>query len=242
VLETPMEPAVSGALTKLQARQDARVAQVMTSFAPGANGRTALVASWRPVPGFRDRPERLEVEARGADGAALAAGEATLATDGTGAVRLEVPAGEATLRFTAHGASGDIVDRWDEPVKVPDLSGRTFDLASPQFLRALNTAAFQALRKGGGGTPSPDREFRASDLIVVRTAVATGDGPDAKVQAEVLTREGKPLAAWPASTVGGEHQVELPVRSLALGEYVLRFTATRGDETAMSTAGFAIVR
>ena len=43
--------------------------------------------------------------------------------------------------------------------------------------------------------------------------------------AEVLTRQGKPLAKWPATCIAGQHQVELPVRSLALGEYVLRFTA-----------------
>ena len=34
----PLEPAVSGALTKLQARQDDRVAHVTTGFAPGADG------------------------------------------------------------------------------------------------------------------------------------------------------------------------------------------------------------
>ncbi len=37
--------------------------------------------------------------------------------------------------------------------------------------------------------------------------------------------------------------MELPVRSLALGEYVLRFTAQRsGDASAVTTAAFAIVR
>ena len=62
---------------------------------------------------------------------------------------------------------------------------------------------FQALRKGQPGTPSPDREFRTSDLIVVRAAVAgSGDG-NPQVTAEVLTRQGKPLAKWPASLVAG---------------------------------------
>ena len=238
-----IEPAVSGALTRLQASRDDRVAHVTTGFGRGTDGATTLVALWKPVPGFRDRPERLHVEARSADGATLGTADGTLAADGTGTARVEVPAGEVTVRFTAHSASGEVVDRWEEPVTVPDLSGRTFALATPMFLRARTVLDYQALRRGVDGGLSPDREFRTTDLLVVRTAVAIGDGPAAVVTAEVLTRQGKPLASWPARlTFDGQHQVELPVRALALGEYVLRFTATRGDESAVATAAFAIVR
>jgi len=237
----PVEPAVSGALTRLQARQDDRVVHVTTAFAPGSAEATALLALWKPVAGFRDRPERLHVEARGADGAVLGIGEGVLTADGTGTTRVEVPAGDVTLRFTAHGASGEVVDRWESALTVPDLSGRTLAIGTPAFVRARTTAAFQALRKGGNGTPSPDQAFRTTDLVVVRAAVAAAEAP-VTVTAEVLTRQGKPLATWPAAAIGGQHQVELPVRALALGEYVLRFTATRGDESAVATAGFAIVR
>jgi VWFA-related protein len=237
-----MEPAVSGALTKLQARQDDRVAHVTTGFGPGEDGKTALVAMWKPVSGFRDRPARLHLEARGADGAVLGSGEGTLAEDGAGTARVDVPAGELTVRFTAHGESGEVVDRWEEPVTVPDLSGSAFALSTPMFVRARTTVAFQALRKGGAGTPSPDREFRTTDLVVVRAAVASATPSPASVNAELLTRQGKPLASWPAILIGGQHQVELPVRSLALGEYVLRLNATSGGASAEATAAFAIVR
>lgn len=238
----PLEPGVSGALTQLQARQDDRVAHVTTGFGPGADGKTALLAMWKPVPGFRDRPSRLHVEVRGAGGAVLGSGEGTLSDDGTGTTRIDVPAGDLTLRFTAHGDSGDVVDRWEAPVTVPDLSGSALALSTPMFVRARTTAAFQALRKGGPGTPIPDREFRTSDLVVVRATVAwAGDSP-ATVNAELLTRQGKPLASWPAPVVAGQHQVELPVRSLALGEYVLRFSTANGTESAEATAAFAIVR
>ena len=238
----PMEPAVSGALTRLQARQDDRVAHVTTGFGPGADGKTALLALWKPVSGFRDRPARLHLEARGADGAVLGTGDGLLGEDGTGTARMEVPAGELTVRFTAHGESGEVVDRWEEPVTVPDLSGTTLALSTPMFVRARTTAAFQALRKGGTGAPSPDREFRTTDLVVVRTAVSgAGDSP-ATVNAAVLTRQGKPLASWPASFVAGHLQVELPLRSLALGEYVLRFSTSHGTESAESNTAFAIVR
>jgi VWFA-related protein len=238
----PMEPAVSGALTQLQARQDDRVAHVTTGFGPGHDGKTALVAMWKPVAGFRDRPARLHVEARGADGTVLGTVESTLAEDGAGTARVDVPAGALTVRFTAHGESGDVVDRWEEPVTVPDLSGSAFALSTPMFVRARTTAAFQALRKGAAGAPSPDREFRTSDLVVVRAAVASAAAAPATVNAALLTRQGKPLASWPALLIGGQHQVELPVRSLALGEYVLRFSATSGSESAEATAAFAIVR
>ena len=74
-----IEPAVSGALTKLQARQDDRVAHVITGLRAAApTARRTLVALWKPVPGFRDRPERLHIEARSADGATLGTADGTL--------------------------------------------------------------------------------------------------------------------------------------------------------------------
>ncbi len=68
------------------------------------------------------------------------------------------------------------------------------------------------------------------------------DSSPSTIAAEVLTREGKALATLPATLSNGQYQVDLPLRSLALGEYVLRFTARRGETSAMSTAGFAIIR
>ncbi len=159
----PLEPAVSGALTKLQSRQDDRVAHVTTGFAPGADGRTTLMAIWKPVAGFRDRPEQLAIEARSDSGATLGTGDGALGDDGTGVARVEVPAGDITLRYSARGASGEVVDRWEEVINVPDLSGATFAIASPTFIRGRTTVGFQALRKGQPGAPSPDREFRTSD-------------------------------------------------------------------------------
>ena len=238
-----VEPAVRGALTTLQSRQDDRVAHVSTGFAPGDDGRVRLIATWRPVAGLKDRPERLRIEARTRGGAALGAADAALGSDGTGLVHLDVPPGELVVRFSVANAAGEVVDRWESPVTVPDLSGTTLALSTPMFVRARTTAAYQALRRGEVGTPSPDREFRTTDLVVVRTVVADapGNAPPA-VTAEVLTRQGKVLAALPATAVTATHQIDLPLRSLALGEYVLRFTATRGDTAASTTAAFAIVR
>jgi hypothetical protein len=239
---TPLEPAVSTALTSLQARKENRVAHVETGFAPGANGTVRFTATWRPVPGFKDRPERLRVEIRDAAGAAIASSEAELAADGTGVLHVDVPVGQVVVRYSASGASGDVVDRWEAPLTVPDLSGATLAVGTPEFLRARTTAAFQALRRGEPGVPSPDREFRPTDMIVVRASVAHTDGSAATVVAELLTREGKALASLPAVEAGGQHQIELPVRSLALGEYVLRFTATQAGHSASATTGFALVR
>ena len=242
VAAEPLEPAVSSALTNLQSRRENRVAQVETGFAPGSNGAVRLSATWRPVPGFKDRPERLKVDVRDERGGPIAEAEDALGAEGTGVVHVDVPPGAVLVRFSAASTSGDVVDRWEVPVTVPDLSGATLAVATPVFVRARTTAAFQALRRGEAGTPSPDREFRPTDFIVVRTTIADNGATPAAVAAEVLTREGKALATLPATLKGGQYQVDLPLRSLALGEYVLRFTATRGEASALNTAGFAIVR
>lgn len=241
VVAAPLEPAVSSALTNLQARREDRVAHVETGFAAGANGAVRLTATWRPVPGFKNRPERLKVDVRDARGGPIADAEQPLSSEGTGVVHVDVPPGAVLVRFSATDAAGEIVDRWEEAVTVPDMSGATLAVATPVFVRARTTAAYQALRRGDAGVPSPDREFRPTDLIVVRTTVPEGDGASA-IAAEVLTREGKALATLPAPIVNGQVQVDLPLRSLAMGQYVLRFTATRGGASATTTAGFAIIR
>lgn len=238
-----VEPAVSTALSSLQARRENRVVHVETGFAPGRDGRMRFTATWRPVPGFKDKPSRLRVEVRdGKGGPAIASAENALAGDGTGVVEVDLPAGDVLVRYSATGESGDIVDRWEDPLTVPDLSGATLAVATPSFVRARTTAAYQALRRGETGLPSPDREFRQTDMIVVRTSVAGDASTPATVEAEVLTREGKSLSKVPATAHGGQYQIELPVRALALGAYVLRFTATHGSSSATATAGFAIVR
>ena len=240
VARPELEPAVSTALTTLQARREDRVVHVETGFAPGTDGRVRLTATWRPVPGFRDKPQRLTVEVRDAAAAPPVAGDSPIGANGSGVLTLDVPPGEALVRYTAFGAGNDVVDRWEAPLVVPDLTGTSLAMGSPAFIRARTTAAFQALRRGEIGTPIPDREFTQSDLIVVRAAVA--GGADAAVTAAVLTREGKPLATLPATAVNGQFQIDLPLRSLALGEYVLRFTAARNGASANATTGFAIVR
>jgi hypothetical protein len=205
-----------------------------------SDGRVRLTATWKPVAGFRDKPQRLTVEVRDAPTAPAVTGDSPIGANGAGIVTLDVPPGEALVRYTAFGADNEVVDRWEAPLVVPDLTGASLAVGSPAFIRARTTAAFQALRRGEAGTPIPDREFTQADLIVVRTAIA--GGADAAVTAAVLTREGKPLATLPATAVNGQFQIDLPLRSLALGEYVLRFTATRGDASANATTGFAIVR
>ena len=243
VLRRELEPAVSGALTTLQSRQDDRVAHVSTGFAPGPNGTVRLTAMWRPVPGFKDRPERLRIEARSDAGVVLGTAEEALGPTGSGVVHVDVPPGALLVRFSVAAPDGGVVDRWEAPLTAPDLSGATLAVATPVFVQARTTAAFQALRRGEPGVPSPDREFRTTDLVVVRAEVAEAAGAVASgVTAEVLTREGKVLAALPAAFTAGRHQIDLPLRSLALGEYVLRFTATGASGAAIATAAFAIVR
>ena len=241
----PLEPAVSGALTKLQSRQDDRVAHVTTGFAPGADGRTTLMAIWKPVARL-PRPSRTAARSKRAATAARRSAPArarwaTTAPAWPGWRCRPATSPSATAR-AAPAARWWIAGR--KSINVPDLSGAIFAIASPTFIRARTTVGFQALRKGQPGAPSPDREFRTSDLFVVRAAVA-GSAARATRQRDRRSADPARQAAGEVagrSLVAGEHQVELPVRALALGEYVLRFTAQRSGESAVTTAAFAIVR
>ena len=106
------------------------------------------------------------------------------------------------------------------------LLGRVHKVVTPASAKPPKKAARIAVLMG---------DPRMSDII---KPGSTWDEDDLHTVNEMK----KVLATLPASSAANEQQVDLPLRSLALGEYVLRFTATRGDSAATTSAAFAIVR
>jgi hypothetical protein len=88
-----------------------------------------------------------------------------------------------------------------------------------------------------------DLRFRRTERIVVE--LSTSLKPDS-VSAEVLDRSGKPLALPAAASLVDKDGAtwvrgELALASLAVGDYVLRLSATRGSDTRQVLAPFKVV-
>ena len=70
--------------------------------------------------------------------------------------------------------------------------------------------------------------------LLVRTALF-GSSADIVVTSRLVSRAGRDLVALPVAPLAsrpGTYQVDLPLSSVAPGEYVIALTAKRGTETA----------
>ena len=110
---------------------------------------------------------------------------------------------------------------------VPDLSAPEVILGTPKVWFARNAREFTALTSGTPPAPSATREFRRTDRLLVRVdAYAPADAPT-KVTAQLLNQQGTKMSEIPvaAPAEGQTHSIDMPLASLAPGQYLLEITA-----------------
>jgi hypothetical protein len=83
--------------------------------------------------------------------------------------------------------------------------------------------------------------------LIVRTTVhAAGRTADdsVTVAARLIDRRGKTIVQLPLTraTPGEGHQLDLPLTSIAPGEFAIAFEAARGDEHAEAMVPFRVIR
>lgn len=269
----PVAADVAQALERLSLQRTERLVRVWTGYGPAPDGRTMVRVTWEPAE-TRDPPKvpvaTVDVRAEAATGELLAEATALVSarrpsdpsagragggveppasatTDGRDAAvgQLALAPGSAVLKFVATDASGEVVDKWDRRVEIPEFGVQRPSLGTPQFTRARSVADLRDLRRGAAGTPVVDRSFRQTDLVVVRLEVPADVITREGCSAELQTRLGQRLSALAVSRVGdrSQLQVELPLRNLALGQYVLRFTSDlEGRGATSQVAAFSVER
>jgi hypothetical protein len=93
-------------------------------------------------------------------------------------------------------------------------------------------------------TPDPPpfagRQFERTDRIVARFGVFGPGASDATVTVTLLSRRGAKLATMPLKTNAGGYELDLPVGSIARGEYVFEILASRGQDQAKALIPFRV--
>ena len=85
-----------------------------------------------------------------------------------------VAPGDFLLRFTARSADGEPLDRWEEPLSVPDLSSVAVALATPKFFIASSVQELRELQAAADPTPRALRTFRQTDRVFIQLEVLCG--------------------------------------------------------------------
>ena len=251
-LEAPApEPAgpsnVDLALSLLAARSNKRLVQTWIGMAKTENGLTRLTFVWRPAPRVpgqrREEPIRISMRASGNGGATffkddVPDGPALLGNNGVvGPARtiFDVEPGPIQLDLSIEGADGGILDNDVQHFVVPDFTGVGVALSSPHVLRARNAFEFRQLRSDPDPIPETARVFRRTDRLLVRfRAYGPGASP-IDVTARLLNRGGASMADLPLqapATADAPYVLDLPLASLAPGEYLIELKAAVGDDSA----------
>lgn len=247
-------PAVARAVASIPSAGGGNRRLVRTWFGtePGGNGEARLTFVWEPIPAppgvTREEPKRVSLVAIEASGEEVFKGTVTpLDEPGvtpSGTVSFAVKPGRLRVRLAIEG-DGDVpLDNEDREVVVPDVTSPDLRLTTPRVFVARNGLEFQQLRKNPAPVPTALREFRRTDRLVVRfDAFGKPTGP-LVLGARLLNRQGQKMVDLPVATPPvdkNSHQVDLPLSSLAAGEYLLEVSAgADGQDAATELVAFRV--
>jgi VWFA-related protein len=237
-------PEVTRALATLAPMTNRRYIRTWIGNDKGQDGRTRVTLLWEPLPPTpgvrRDEPRRVTVLATSPAGDIVYRGRVPteLAAPGNGGiVRFEAPPGKLDVRLTIEGDGTGTLDTEDRELAIPDLSAPEVMLSTPKVWFARNAREFTALTTGLPPAPVAVREFRRTDRLLVRFDAYAPGTSTAKATAQLLNQQGTKMSDVPvaAPTDGSAtHSIDLPLASLAPGQYLLEITATAEGHTPVA--------
>ena len=139
---------------------------------------------------------------------------------------VQVAAGTVQLDFTIQDSTGEMIDREQRTVTVPDLAKTTLALTTPVISRARSAAEFRSLSRIRTGRLCGPRFLPVRSPPGAGRAVWHG-AADAEVTAQLVGPRGTTLAELPihAEGEGGGFRLDLPLSSLATGEFLIAIAA-----------------
>ena len=148
--------------------------------------------------------------------------------------------GTLHLRRSLVDSAGAVADRVDTTLDVPDFAKAPLAIATPILYRARTPIELRSIQSGGA-PPFAGRQFERTDRLVVRFGVFGPSAADATVTATLLNRQGAKLAAMPLrTTAAGAYEIDLPIGSIARGDYVFEIAASHGADQAKTLLSFRV--
>jgi VWFA-related protein len=242
---TPVNVALTTALAALaQSTSNTRAVCIWTGLSRGTGRHTRLTLTWEANPTrVGDKPARLEIQP--VDEAGKATWEAQVIAGAAGEIpmvaQFDLVPGRHRIRFTSLTTAGDIIDRWIQAMTIPSLSNEPLVLSTPRFLRARGMIEFRAIEANPAPAPVAATRFRPSDRVLVEIECQAAAGSSPEIKVELLNARGdllKPLPSPPL--VDGRLRMTLPVGSLAPSTYVLKITASSGEQAVEQWAAFRV--
>jgi VWFA-related protein len=172
---------------------------------------------------------------------AASPGGATVSPPVGGTVSFSAAPGAVELKLSVENEHGQVIDATTESLTVPDYGRTGVSLSTPKVYRARTAREMMLLRNNLDAPPVAMREFNRAERLLIRVDAYAPDGGKPEVTAKLLNRDGHPMADVPVQAVDGKpFQIDLPLASLAPGEYVVELDAKAPSGTAQQMIGFKI--
>lgn len=253
---TPEAPsAVTAALNAIAEPARGRPARFWIGTGRGEGGRTRVTFTWEPVaavPGSRaevEPPARVALTASAPDGRSLfrarvpeepAAGAAAPAGS---SVTFEAPPGPIQLRLTVEGARGQVIDSLTRELTLPDFTKVEVALGTPRVFSARTVRDLATIRAAPDTIPTADREFSRIERLLIRVDAYTPGGVVPAITARLLNRSGQKMSDLQVQmAAGGTAELELPLASLPVGDYLIELNAKSESGTAQELVAFKVGR
>jgi VWFA-related protein len=162
-----------------------------------------------------------------------------------GGASFAAPPGSLKVTLSVRDSTNDIIDREVRTIEVPDPAAPGLSVTSPALFRAQNAREYRSLDRGPGAVPFAGREFERTDHIVIRFEVHGAAAPTATVAAHIISQWGKDLAELPLvprTTGDGPYEIDLPLSSVAKGDFLIAVSASAGADTTRAFVPIRVVR
>jgi hypothetical protein len=233
--ENEAPPEISKALSTIVDAPHVTVSgDLWAGAAPGAGGTPRITLSWTP----RDPSARDAVSVKATDDSGRVLFEGPL---DAGLASFDAAPGTLHLRRSvADPASGGVADRQDSTLDVPDFARAPLSIATPILFRGRTPAELRAIQSAAAPAPFAGRQFERTDRIIVRFDVLGSSAADATVTVTLLNRTGAKLAAMPLRKTASGYEIDLPIGSVARGEYLFEIGASHGADQAKALVSFRV--
>jgi hypothetical protein len=145
--------------------------------------------------------------------------------------------------MNVEGARGQVLDSATRELTVPDYTQVEVSLSTPRLYGARTAREIQQVRANPATVPAVHREFSRTERLLVRLEAYAPGGLVPTITGKLLNRAGTSMAdlAFKAAA-DGLFDTELPLSSLAAGEYLIELTAKTESGTAQETIAFRVGR
>jgi VWFA-related protein len=230
-------PVASTGSAPLRVLRRSALIQSWSGFFPLAADRGTVMVTWEPAPPRANVPARAStvvLTASTSQGdvlfdAAIAPAGAPGSLELPNAATFEAPPGPVHVDIKILDAAGVVIDTDARDVAMPPARGDRPTIYPAAIVRTRSAREYREALENRLAAPVATRDFRRTDRLLVRVPAVGPSGEPVPVTAVLLNRWRQPMREVPAlDSDAPPHTTEfdLPLASLAPGEYSLRLTAS----------------